>query len=66
MEEIILAKCPECGETLEVHYAERTFFFEDTWVEVTIIGNCPNNCHKKFKWTEIFEYVEHRDVTYFD
>lgn len=66
MEEIVFAKCPKCGEELEVQYIKENNYFGVSTIEVTISGTCPNNCHKKFQWTEIFEYVEHRDVTCFD
>lgn len=62
MEEIIFAKCPVCGEELIANVITETIYDGDR-VKVKIIGECPNHCNEKYYWTEIFEYVDCKDIT---
>lgn len=59
---IDFAKCPVCGEELIPNIIAETVYDGDR-VKVKIIGECPYHCKEKYYWTEVFEYVECKDIT---
>ena len=58
---IEFAKCPKCGEELIVLTTEGVDYRGDS-VEIYLTGYCPNHCYNHYRWSELFEYVDFKNV----
>lgn len=57
---IIMIECPHCDEPLENIEAIDTQFWGNTYYDFCV-GECPH-CGKQFRWTEVYEFTEVRDI----
>ena len=56
-----MIECPHCNEPLEnVETTDTDYWWGHTYYDFCV-GECPH-CGKQFRWTEVYEFTEVRDI----